>query len=207
MILAMLVCSVGAALGQTNAIIPTMTDSNAPSPFVVSEYTSGTKAYGYAPWLMFDSDANNAWAFGQINSASVVGSYVKIFMGSSKKPVALYQFSKNASGSTYYPTAFTLSGSQDGTNWNVLDDRTGQTFAGTVSPLFAVPSTNIASYEYVKFVVNDIAEPTWRYTLNIASMTFWEVIQPLPAIAVLGGSAATGVSVLGGQDSGSVILQ
>lgn len=210
MLVAILVMAAGVALGQTNAIVPTMTASNAPSPFIVS-VTNVAEDSIQPAWKMFDNDAST-YAF--LYGVNQVDDAIIIYMGASKKPVSLYRvFCRNGYDS-YFPRAWALEGSVNGSSWTLIDAQ--NSFSNTLvyelgawvqaSPVYTVSSEKVANYDYVRFrcVTNGSAYTDRWY---VPELFLWEVVQPLPAIAVLGSSASSGASILAGGESGVKVLQ
>lgn len=77
----------------------------------------------YFPENLFDNNTNTYYRW----TNSIVLTYA--FMGGVSKTVDAYSMVCNAAGAAYDPNFWTLSGSPDGVNWTVLDQKTNMSFS------------------------------------------------------------------------------
>ena len=130
---------------DVNDITPVMTANNAPSPYVASassEYNSS-----YAAWKAFDHSVSTLWDAGlnvttgwlkfDFNLGTIVRSY---FMYASTG----YQ--------NYHPTAWTFEGSNDNSNWTILDSRSGISWSAEELKTFSF--INETTYRYYRINVS-----------------------------------------------------
>lgn len=98
--------------------VPLMT---APNTGGVSVTDSGNLGTGYEGWKAFDNDSNTRWGVAATSGIlSVTLTAAKIVAGYSIR-------ARNDSYLIDSPKDWTFEGSNDGTNWTVLDTQTGQT--------------------------------------------------------------------------------
>lgn len=102
-------------------ITPQMTGNSAPSPVVVS--AGSEYAVEYAAWHAFSHSPADFWA-----DAYGTPAWLKIDLGSGRAArIGSYTMTERSDANYGAATAWTLSGSNDGSSWTTLDSRVGQT--------------------------------------------------------------------------------
>jgi hypothetical protein len=120
-----------------------MTGNNTPAPFVASASSTyfGSNDVRVQPWRAFDGITSakaadyDAWGSSNTSFSGGVGNaYLQIDLG---EPQKIYRYrlwtrfrSDNYTADARVPSDFTLQGSVDGINFNILDTQTGKTFEG-----------------------------------------------------------------------------
>lgn len=127
-------------LASSLTLIPNMTSNTAPSG-TASAKTNPTQA-----WYAFNNDANTgqrwisdnndipSWIQYQFPTATIINRYA---VGSS---------SGVGDGTVRNPTSFNFSGSNDGSSWTVLDNRTGVTWTEGEKKTYNFVNTNAYAY-------------------------------------------------------------
>lgn len=105
-----------------------MTSNNSPAPYVASENASWQGGI-HPPWFAFSASeaaSNDSW----IGPMSTGVAWLQIDLGIAQGPLKGYRLLSHYWGQTCAPTAWQLQGSNDGTNFTVLDSRSGQNIFG-----------------------------------------------------------------------------
>lgn len=150
------------AVGSTGNAIPDMTSNTVPSGYVAS---ADSAAVGFEAWKAFDSSSNSTWWQGngttqvgnltiEVPSAFICDGYT-IFVG-------LRNSDASYLAKDYAPHTFTLSGSNDGTNYTVLDRQSAYVLYDNNKSLFFSIDNNTA-YKYHRL---DISSLTRNGTIN-----------------------------------------
>ncbi|MCL2446350.1 MAG: discoidin domain-containing protein [Oscillospiraceae bacterium] len=149
----------GAASYVAARLTPNMTSNTAPSPFVAS--ASSTYASGYQPWRAFDGisggSGNDGWASSGPLSGSVVNQWIMINLG---QPLPLYWYRLRSRGNqttvVQFPTEWTLLGSNNGTNFNPIEQRTfSLSGSGSYRP-FDFFLSQPAMYQFYRFQISRV---------------------------------------------------
>lgn len=133
--------------GYTNGtdVVPLMAAA-ATNGVTVSD--NGNLGTGYEGWRAFDNNSNSRWGIGSTSGILTVA------LASAQK---ISGYTIRARNDTYLidsPKDWTFEGSNDGTNWTVLDTRTGQTsWAMNELKTFTVAYANVALYSYYRLNV------------------------------------------------------
>lgn len=123
-------------------------NTNATTPYTV---TTGTVGGAYPPYMAFDGVLNDTNMFGATITPSVGAPlWMKIDLGSGNaKTFGAYRLFGRTGTPTTNPRDWTLQGSNNDADWDVLDTRSLETVVGAWTALFTVASP--ASYRYYKF--------------------------------------------------------
>lgn len=136
-------------IGTTSSITkisPTMSANNSPSPYVVSASHSDLDA-SYPPWKAMDGDLENLsmWA-----SNGTGPWWWKIDFNT---PVIATGYKIAGYTDGFYPKAWTISASNDNSNFTVLDSQSNQVISGGLSVLYSF--NNVTSYRYYKLNITE----------------------------------------------------
>jgi hypothetical protein len=128
---------------EPDSIVPPLTSNTAPSPYVVT--TSTVYTAGYEGNKAFDNSLSTSWA------CSGTSGWIQIDLGVAK---TIYSYSirskyANDVADNVAPKAFTLQGSNDGTNWTVVDTRTNE-FGWKLGEVRVYNLSASATYRYYK---------------------------------------------------------
>jgi len=109
--------------GNHNDIVPEMTASNVPSPYVIS---ASSTLSAYYPWEAFDNAGG--YLLGWISAIGTTG-WLKIDLGANNKQVVRkYVLTPDTVAAyTYTPKDWKFQGSNDDINWDILDTQTSAT--------------------------------------------------------------------------------
>lgn len=133
---------------QYVSIIPTMTADNAPSPYVVSANYS--IYFGRPVFHGFDNSATS----NLLSIDGVTAGIVTMDLGSGNgKVVKKYTIYPENGQYTRFPSDWTFEGSNNGTDWDVLDTQAGQTAADMNGEEYII--TNTTSYRYYRLNITD----------------------------------------------------
>jgi len=145
-------------------LVPTMTANNVPSPFVIS--ASSELLPNYPAWQAFDDDRGylNCW----FTNASPTG-WLKVDLGAGNEAVVrkyTLTCESHSTGVARSPRDWTLQGSNNDSDWDILDTQTG------ITPSFyqiqSFTFTNSSAYRYYK--INVTANNGDASYLGIAQM-------------------------------------
>jgi hypothetical protein len=182
-----------------------MSSNNSPAPFVAS---GNGLAFGptYDYFQAFDR-ADTYWI-----GPSGVNALLQLDMGASNAPRVTRYTIKAATDPANTPTAFTIQGSNNGTDWTTVDTRSGLAWAGTETKSFDVASpgayryyrlntsalqggggsTNAALWE-LAYYANASSYPTtdywWVATTDLSQFT-WTNVSWLNSVTVAGTQPA-----------------
>ncbi len=124
-------------------ITPTMTASNLPSPYVAS---ASAEAVGNEAWRAFDK-TSVAWL-----EASPPPEWLKLDLGAgNQKAVVRIVISSTAGQQARYPVDFTFDGSNDNSNWTVVLNSTGNSWASGEEKAFTF--SNTIAYRYYRLSI------------------------------------------------------
>lgn len=139
------------ALNTSKSIIPVLSMDNTVD--YVANASSRTGSNAWQPYRVFDGLTNaaggsNFW----LASSGVFPHWVSIQMSKKRRVngytmVGYYQPERN-------PKAWRLEGSNNGTAWDILDSRSGQTLSLTVKSYYSFENTN--EYLYYRIVVTEL---------------------------------------------------
>lgn len=131
---------------EGNDIVGTMTSNTAPSPFVISDDISSPQD----PYKLFDdtSSARALTSCWRSNTHEGSNHYVKVDLGTA---YACIGFTIRASSdyASHMPSAWTISGSNDDSNWDTLDTQTSQSFTNSQKKSYSF--SNTTAYRYYRF--------------------------------------------------------
>ena len=125
-----------------------MTLNNVPSPIVISATSS---LVGTAPWLAFDENTDVSYRFGWVSNTGDLPAYLKIDFGSALYTIREYKLYPWSS--SYYIKNWTFEGSNNDTDWTVLDTQTNQIDTSPNPKTFTFYNTT--AYRYYKINVTD----------------------------------------------------
>lgn len=129
-------------------LIPTMTANDEPSPVVVSASSES----GGAVFNAFDDVTNNWWWLS--GNDGTEPQWIKMDLGSGNSAsVNSYYMTSSFNNATYpgMPKDWTLEGSNDDSNWTVIDTRADQTSWGNSATRTFTLASDSSYYRYLKF--------------------------------------------------------
>jgi len=126
--------------GYTADIIPDMTGASTPSGTVSASQEYST---GYA-WKAMDNDSGTHW-----QTATAPPEWLKYDFGSGNEKTITRYTLLDSSDTRYYPEDWTLQGSNNDSDWDVLDTQTGENTSTKQTYTFS----NSTSYRYYKLNV------------------------------------------------------
>jgi len=139
------------AYGNHGNIVPKMTAANLPSPYVVS--ASSELLPHYAAWEVFTNsyELNDSW----ITNASPTG-WLKVDLGAGNE-IVVRKYTlipiNHSTGPVRSPRDWTLQGSNNDSDWDILDTQEDISFALYENKTFTF--SNSVSYRYYKIDVTD----------------------------------------------------
>lgn len=146
--------------------IPTMTSNTAPSGIVSASSTSTTSA----EYKAFNKVTTDYW---QSGGSSAVPSWLR-YDFSEPKVIVRYSI-LNDTVSLTAPKSWTFEGSNDGTNWTVLDTRTNFTgFQNNIVSYF--DANNTVAYRYYRLYVTAFTGDASVNPLRINEMEMYEAL-------------------------------
>ncbi len=136
-----------------------LTSDTSHSPFVVSASTNA--GAGYEEWRAFEGHNSGGytsiWASNNANATD----YLQLYIGSTPKKLSSYTLYSASGAADWAPKDWTMQGSTNGTDWDVLDTRSGITgWTAGVAKNF-VCSTYTTAYNY--FRINITAVQSGQY--------------------------------------------
>lgn len=131
--------------------IPTMTADNAPSPFAVS-VNYAIIAAGYEAYKAFDGSLSTL-----LHSASGVTSGIVTMVLDGDYAVTSYKIIPQSGYTTRSPKNWTLEGSNNGTDWTVVDTRTNVTSWVDAGAIFAFSNSTAYSYYRINITATNDA--------------------------------------------------
>jgi hypothetical protein len=148
-------------------IIPTMTSNTAPSGVASASGFSS----GYEPWRAFDKTTPSAWLVDppqswlsyQFTSAKNIKKYIITGVDSTVAPN--HSLNRN-------PKAWTFEGSNDGTNWKILDARENKTWNNAEKKSFNI--NNNESFLYYRINVSSNVGGTADTHLVVTELEMFE---------------------------------
>jgi len=135
-------CPSGSANQGSTSLIPAMTGANTPSGVVSAK----DEQSGFEDWKAFDGNDNTYW-----HANSAVPSWLQ-YQFAAAQTASIYAIKFASSGSA--EANFTLSGSNDGSTWTLLDTRTGLHFYTSEKKRF--PITTPGSYLYYRLDLTSV---------------------------------------------------
>ena len=192
--------------------------------YIISASSTAQAAYLPAsnanPWQAFDNNATTFWEnfYGSVYGYSTTGAYVGtvstggafyttagIYNGEwlqvqLPSPIILINYTiqaRSGQESSKSPNTFVILGSNDGSNWTLLNTQTGitaATYASQAVVYFTISNPGIIAYTYFRIVIQNVQNTGSIQTINIAQWTL------NPTIAIGGG---TGGHVTVGGNGGS----
>lgn len=133
--------------GYTNGtdVVPLMTAATTEGTTVSD---SGNLGVGYEGWRAFDNELNSRWGVGATSGVLTVA------LDSAKKISGYTIRARNDAYLIDSPKDWTFEGSNDGTNWTVIDNQTGHTsWAMNELKTFTLAYAVIAPYSYYRLNV------------------------------------------------------
>jgi len=175
---------------------PEMTANDAPSPFVVS-VSNHTDTYD--AWYLFDR-SSDGWYYGSAD----VPQWIKIDVGEGNSiSIIKYVLTSQPNNSSYpgMPTEWTLSGSNDDSNWTSIDSKTGVAGWGNSETREYEVSPASASYRYIK--LNMTVKEDGPYGWQMSEFNIISVIQGYAGGTSTddGGAGGGGASEVGANTS------
>jgi hypothetical protein len=142
--------SFGGAAPAVN-LVPTMTGNTSPTGTCSASSTLGGD---YDAWAAFNQDNLNNKSF--FTASGGVPAWLQYQFGDGAKIVTRYtiktRYSEDVTGRK--PQDFNLSGSTNGTDWVVLDEKAGQFSVDTTLASQTYTTTNQTAYEYYRLNVS-----------------------------------------------------
>ncbi len=136
----------GATNTSTTSAVPTMTSNTAPSGVASASPDYGG---GNAAWAAFDASDNTFWY-----AVTTIPGWVQYEFPSA---IPVNKYTMVCYDLNNYNVAWTMKGSNDGTNWTTLQSLTGQFFAGSDPDVRTEEQTftfsNATSYKYYRLTV------------------------------------------------------
>ena len=116
---------------------------------------SSTYSSSYPAWRAFDGSAANSWA----SSASDAAPWIQLQMdvALANIQVSVYSRSQNASAGNHNPTAGTVQGSNDGSNWAQIGEYSGWEAKNDGTLLGTIVCDNSTAYKYVRLNITSRA--------------------------------------------------
>ena len=116
---------------------------------------SSTYSSSYPAWRAFDGSAANSWA----SAASDAAPWIQLQMdvALSNIQVSVYSRSQNASAGNHNPTAGTVQGSNDGSNWAQIGEYSGWEAKNDGTLLGTIVCNNVTAYKYVRLNITSRA--------------------------------------------------
>ncbi len=130
------------ATAETTQSLPAQTSDTAPTGYATS--ASSVYAAGYEACRAFDQSGTSEWI-----SGSGLPQWIQRQLPSAVTLAAYYFNTESIS----LPSAWTFSGSNDGTTWTPLDAQTGQTTASGSNQVYSIPTANRAPFSYYRLTV------------------------------------------------------
>lgn len=157
-------------MAYTDDITPAMTDNDAPSPYEVFESGHSFTHYG---WLVFDHDSGTDW----YNYEDGFPYWVTFDFGAGNTKIVT-KYRLTASGvdvirAERAPEDFTLQGSNNNSDWTILDTVTGEISWG-VGESREFEIDNSTEYRYYRLNITD-TESTTNY-IQLAEVEMYETI-------------------------------
>jgi len=108
----------------TNNLIPKMTSNSSPSGIA----SAFSELSGYEAWKAFDQNDATEWHWNNNGGIPIAQAFIS-YKFAEKVSISKYSMSiaSNRAPATYAPKSWTFEGSNDGSNWTVLDTRTNET--------------------------------------------------------------------------------
>lgn len=151
---------------STETAVPQMTSNTAPSGRV---FASSVYSTSYDAWKGFDRLSN---AYNSAIGSGGIGYLGYEFVNSIR--IGKYAINKGVASQTYLPKNWTFEGSNNGTDWTILDTQVNQAFTDTDNE-YITANTFIGSYRMYRlnWTVNNGA----NYT-GIGELKIYELITP-----------------------------
>ena len=116
---------------------------------------STTYSSSYPAWRAFDASAATSWASSASESAPWI--QLKMDVALTNIQVSVYSRSQNASAGNHNPTAGTVQGSNDGSNWVQIGSYSGWTAKNDGTLLGTIACGNATAYKYVRLNITSRA--------------------------------------------------
>lgn len=116
---------------------------------------STTYSSSYPPWRAFDGSAATSWASSTSESAPWI--QLKMDVALTNIQVSVYSRSQNASAGNHNPTAGTVQGSNDGSNWAQIGSFSGWSEKNDGTLLGTIACNNETAYKYVRLNITSRA--------------------------------------------------
>ncbi|MCE0453763.1 MULTISPECIES: discoidin domain-containing protein [Brevibacillus] len=158
----------------TNDLVPTMTSNTSPSPLVINASSQDHELR--PPYKVFDDQtkfgSTTYWANGPMGTGGA--GWISVDFGeNNEKRVQAYTIT--AFGHTTAPKAWTIEGSNNDTDWVILDTQTDVVFASSQKKSFAF--SNSSSYRYYRLNVTSSRE---NNSLDIQEIELLDKIENTP---------------------------
>lgn len=157
----------GTVVGN-ESVVPVMTSNTTPSPFVVSAST--TYSNSFLPFYAFDRRPQTRWWC----SVSDVSTWIKIYLGNERKILRYSLTSFSASRELdYMPRIWRIEGSNNDTDWTVIDYRENEPAWGALETReYKIKTPNFYRY-YRLFIVDNYEHSNIK---GVAEIKFFEEI-------------------------------
>ena len=116
---------------------------------------SSTYSSSYPAWRAFDGSAANSWASTESDAAPWIQLQMDVALANIQ--VSVYSRSQNASAGNHNPTAGTVQGSNDGSNWAQIGEYSGWEGKNDGTLLGTIVCDNSTAYKYVRLNITSRA--------------------------------------------------
>lgn len=143
-----------------DVIIPTMSAATLPNGYVITE--SSAYSAGYAGWKAFNgnpTDPANRWS-----TSSGPTQWLQMQLPAARDVAAYTMQVRPDIQFGGIPATWTLSGSNDGSTWNVVDSRSNITWTAGEKKTFALSAT--VNYRYFRITITAVTGDTTLVTIS-----------------------------------------
>jgi len=150
-------------------LIPTMTSNTAPSGVASASFEHSAV---YAAWKAMDDD--NTSYDGWYTEVALDPAHWLQYQFTSGKVIQRYTIASRNHAVIRYPKDWTLQGSNNGSDWDILDTQSGQTFTQAEKKTYSF--SNQTSYAYYRLYITKTHDPAYGENAG-CSIGEWELIE------------------------------